>query len=137
MTGLELLKEHVTTLNRRGLGLDIWDHAGQAYVHAPAIKAPSPPWDKPAYEILIAVSVAYDLAALDSFYLCMPYKFKEGTHPRVENGGIVAIQGCQWRLVSWHYPDGKPWQSGRDTLESHIVHCAGFFLHRGATNDYH
>ncbi len=136
MTGLTLLKEHVAELNRPGMALEIWEHAGQPYVYVPAMPACTPPWDAAAHDILIAIPAAYDLAALDAFYLSLPYTFNGGIHPRVENGSIIEVNGRRWRLVSWHYPDGKPWQAGRDTLGTHIVHCKGFFLQRGAINDY-
>lgn len=126
-----LLATHVEALNRYGLGLRVAQQDGQCFVVVPNLAAPVPPWDRAAYDILIAVPALYDRAALDAFYLGLPYRYENGTHPRVENGGVVTIDNRQWRLVSWHYPDGRPWVSGKDTLESHVVHCKGFFMKRG------
>lgn len=117
-------------LQARGLGVEIWIHDKQIYVRVPCLDAPSPPWDKQHYDILIAIPALYDDAELDGFYLGLPYKHSDREHERV-NGPIVAIREREWRLVSWHYLDGKKWVKGRDTLESHIVHCKGFFLARG------
>jgi hypothetical protein len=94
-----------------------------------------PPWNSPSFDILIAIPAAYDGAELDSFYIALPYTFNEGQHPRV-NGPTLAIDGRQWQMVSWHYPDDKHWRRGLDTLESHIAHCKGFFLNRGSVNAY-
>lgn len=106
----------------------------QPYARVRGIAAPSPPWDRTAYDILIAIPIAYDLGTgLDGFYIATPYTFNGGEHNRV-NGQTVAHGGLQWRAVSWHYPDGKPFTRGTDTIESHIVHCRGFFLARGAVN---
>ncbi len=105
----------------------------QCYALVEAIKAPSPPWNKTAFDILIAIPAAYDAAELDSFYLELPYTFNGGEHSRIK-GAVIDVLKRQWRLVSWHYEDDKKWLRGRDSLESHIAHCHGFFLNRGATN---
>ena len=98
------------------------------------VTAPSPPWDRASYDILIVVPIAYDLGTgLDGFYIALPYTFNNGQHNRV-NGQTLTLADQQWQLVSWHYPDGKGFQVGIDTIESHIVHCPGFFLARGAVN---
>jgi hypothetical protein len=86
------------------------------------------------YDILIPIPIAYDLGTgLDGFYIATPYKFNQGEHNRV-NGQMLTHGNIQWRQVSWHYPDNKPFSKGTDTIESHIVHCRGFFLERGAVN---
>jgi hypothetical protein len=121
----------VKALNDRGCKLEVLDHEGQCYVFVPAIEAPTPPWDRAAYDILIAIPAAYDRGALDAFYLGLPYTHGGATHPRIENGGIITVNDRQWRAVSWHYLDGKPWVAGKDTLETHVIHCKGFFLSRG------
>jgi len=126
-----LVIEHVAALNGRGARAEVWDEAGQCYVFVPGLAAPSPPWDRTSYDILIAIPAAYDMAELDAFYLSMPYTYNGGTHQRVENGAVIAVRGRQWRLVSWHYLDGKRWRAGLDTLETHIAHCRGFLLARG------
>jgi hypothetical protein len=131
----DLAQKHVTTLKSRGLDIDIFEINIQCYVIVRSVAAPSPPWDRSGYDILIAMPVAYDDAGLDGFYLSLPYKYADGQHKRV-NGGRISLLDREWQLVSWHYPDGKPWQSVRDSLETHITHCRGFFLHRGARNDY-
>ena len=50
--------------------------------------------------------------------------------------GVIEVNSHRWQLVSWHYPDGRPWRRGQDDLETHILHCKGFFFHRGAVNAY-
>ena len=89
-----------------------------------------PPWDRKNYDILIAVPALYDEVGLDAFYLGLPYAFNGGVHERV-SGDIIRIDDREWKLVSWHYADGKTWKKGTDTLESHIMHCKGFMLTRG------
>jgi hypothetical protein len=127
--------DEVETLRRRGESVELVAQGGQCYVLARGLDAPAPAWDRTAYDILVAVPAAYDSASLDAFYLALPYMFNGGTHPRVQ-GATITVEGRQWRLVSWHYPDGKPWTRGLDDLASHLTHCKGFFLHRGAINDY-
>jgi hypothetical protein len=128
------IQSEVDLLTNRGLDLQLLEAGGQCYVLA-GIEAPSPPWDHPSQHILIAIPAAYRNAGLDAFYLGLPYKFKDSAHPSV-NGGLVAAKDRQWQLVSWHYKDGKAWVPGQDNLDSHIIHCKGFFLHRGAINVY-
>jgi hypothetical protein len=115
--------------------IELVNAGGQCYAVASGVDAPAPPWDCSSYDILIAVPAAYDDAGLDAFYLGLPYTFKGGTHPRVQ-GAVVAVSGRHWQLVSWHYPEGTAWRRGQDNLETHILHCKGFFLHRGARNAY-
>jgi hypothetical protein len=131
----DVLKKQVAALKTAGVDIEVIESNNQCYVVVRGVPAPSPPWDKTVYDIVIAIPAAFDDAGLDGFYLGLPYKHNEGQHQRV-NGGKVSLLNREWQLVSWHYPDGKPWQSGRDSLETHIVHCRGFFLHRGAINDY-
>ena len=126
--------DEVADLAARGTAVQLTELNGQCYVLAKGIEAPSPPWSKPAFDILIAIPAAYDAAELDGFYVELPCAYAGADHPRVQ-GTIIDHLQRQWRLVSWHYPDGKPWIRGRDTLETHIVHCRGFFLHRGAVNE--
>ena len=130
------IKEEVAGLTARWLKVSLIEANGQEYAQILELAAPSPPWDSSSHDVLIAIPAAYaDGAALDAFYLRLPYKYKDGAHPRV-GGAVISVGGSQWQLVSWHYPDGKPWERGRDSLESHIMHCKGFFSHRGAVNDY-
>lgn len=131
----EAVKDEVAALLRRGVPLAITKANNQCYVLASIAGAPVPPWNRDSYELLIAVPAAYDAAALDGFYLELPYTFKNGTHPRVQ-GTIITVNNRRWQLVSWHYPDGKPWKRGQDDLASHLTHCRGFFLNRGAVNAY-
>lgn len=106
----------------------------QPYAFVGSVEAQSPPWDKDQYDILVPIPLAFDLGTpLDAFYLALPYTFHGGEHNRV-NGRVLTVSGRQWRLVSWHYPDGMPFNPEIDTIESHIVHCRGFFLERGAVN---
>ncbi len=125
--------EEVRELKASGLDVELVEISLQCYVRVRQTGAPSPPWDRDTYEFLIAIPAAYDDAGLDGFYLGLPYQFNAGTHTRV-SGGEVLYGGLSWKLVSWHYPENRPWQRGLDNLETHISHCKGFFLHRGALN---
>lgn len=117
-----------------GVTIELITVDSQPYARVGAIEAPSPPWDKDRYDILIPIPLAFDLGTpLDAFYLSLPYTFNRGEHNRV-NGKILTVADRKWRLVSWHYPDGKAFSPATDTIESHIVHCRGFFLERGAVN---
>lgn len=128
-----VVQDELTRLSQRGVRIELTEVGGQCYALAAAIEAPSPPWDRTDYDVLFAVPAGYDDAGLDAFYLALPYTFKGGTHPRVQ-GAIVEINGRRWQLVSWHYPEDRPWRRGQDNLETHILHCKGFFFHRGAVN---
>lgn len=128
-------QDEVARLSQRGVRVELIEAAGQCYTLASGIEAPSPPWDRTDYDLLIAIPAGYDDAGLDAFYLELPYTFKGGTHPRVQ-GAIIEVNGRRWQLVSWHYPDGRLWRRGQDNLETHVLHCKGFFFHRGALNAY-
>lgn len=125
--------EEVAELVQRGVKVELVELNDQCFAMVQAVDAPSPPWSKTSFDILIAIPAVYDAAQLDAFYVELPCQYNGGDHPRVQ-GQIIELVGRQWRLVSWHYPDGKPWLRGQDTLETHIVHCRGFFLNRGAVN---
>jgi hypothetical protein len=129
----QAVRDEVDALTKRGFGVELVEASGQCYVLARGLEAPAPPWDRNSYDILVAIPAAYDAACLDAFYLALPYKFNNGPHKRAQ-GKVITVEGRQWQLVSWHYPDGKPWTRGKDDLESHLTHCKGFFLHRGAVN---
>ncbi|HZZ80571.1 MAG TPA: E2/UBC family protein [Gemmataceae bacterium] len=129
----ELIKDEVAALGKRGISLELIVATNQWYVLASGLVAPVPPWNQKSYDILVAIPLAYDAAGLDSFYLALPHAFNGGEHPRVK-GDIVNVMNRQWRLASWHYPDGKPWRRGLDDLATHLAHCQGFFLNRGAVN---
>jgi hypothetical protein len=128
------VRDDVAQLVARGERVTLITAREQCYAIAEAIVAPSPPWDSTSYDILIAIPALYRDASLDAFYLALPYRFGGAEHNRV-SGETIEVSGRQWRLVSWHYPDGKPWKDGQDNLETHIAHCRGFFLQRGAVND--
>ena len=131
---IEKAKVEVLRLAAAGSPVALIEVGGQPYVLVRRIPAPAPPWGASFHDILIVIPVAYDAgAALDAFYLRLPYQYHEGTHNRV-NGGTITYDGADWQLVSWHYADGKPYQAGVDTIEAHIEHCKGFFFNRGATN---
>jgi hypothetical protein len=124
----------IARLSAAGLQIEMVVEGAQPYALTQVIQAPSPPWDRDSYGILISLPLAYDLGTpLDGFYLQLPYKFQSGDHNRV-NGQVITLRGCQWKAVSWHYPDGKQFRLGVDNLESHVFHCRGFFLQRGAIN---
>ena len=122
----------VERLKGHGISVNLVQNGTQCYAHVRSVRAPSPPWDKGAYDILIAIPLAAG-GALDAFYLELPYTYERGTHRRI-SGGTISFNDRNWQLVSWHYPDGRPWAPGTDDLGSHIVHCEGFFFNRGAVN---
>jgi hypothetical protein len=127
-------KAEIERLAASGCNIALVTQGTQPYARVRGLEAPSPPWDRGAYDILVAIPIAYDLGTgLDGFYVALPYSFNGGEHNRV-NGQILTLEGLQWRGVSWHYPDGKQFCIGSDTIETHIVHCRGFFLARGAVN---
>jgi hypothetical protein len=131
----EAANGEVGALAKRGLAVELVEIDHQCYVLHRGLAASMPPWDRENYDILVAIPAAYDACSLDAFYLGLPYKFNGGEHPRV-NGATINWNDRQWRLVSWHYRDGKPWTRGLDDLASHLTHCKGFFLNRGAVNDF-
>lgn len=127
-------KSEMERLAASGTAIALVMDSAQPYAWIRGITAPNPPWDRSTYDILIAIPLAYDLGTgLDGFYIAVPYSFNNGEHNRV-NGQPLTLGGQQWRAVSWHYPDGKAFQAGIDNIESHIFHCRGFFLARGAVN---
>ena len=127
-------KSEIERLASSGTAIALVMDGAQPYAWVRGITAPSPPWDRATYDILIAIPLAYDLGTgLDGFYIGLPYSFNNGEHNRV-NGQSLTFEGHQWRAVSWHYPDGKEFRAGTDTIESHMFHCRGFFLARGAVN---
>ena len=130
------IEASVAALRRQNVDVELIQHGGQWYTYLASVSAKSPPWDKASYPILVAIP-ADETAALDAFYLGLPYSFNGGTHPRVGNAGTtLSLLSREWKLVSWHYADGRSWRPGRDDLASHLAHARGFFLHRGARNDY-
>ena len=127
-------KAEIERLAAGGTCIELIMDGAQPYTWVRGIGAPAPPWDRATYDTLIPIPLAYDLGTgLDGFYIDLPYSFNGGEHNRV-NGQTLTLAGRQWRAVSWHYPDGKEFRAGIDTIESHIVHCRGFFLARGAVN---
>ena len=127
-------RAEIERLATAGTVIELVIDGAQPYLWVRGITAPNPPWDRTSYDILIAIPIAYDLGTgLDGFYIGLPYSFNNGEHNRV-NGQTLTLKGTQWRAVSWHYPDGKQFQAGVDSIESHIIHCRGFFLARGAVN---
>jgi hypothetical protein len=127
-------KSEIDRLAAAGVAVTLVNEGSQPFALVRGVDAPSPPWDRTKYDILIAIPIAYDLGtALDGFYIALPYTFQKGEHNRV-NGQVVEVEKRQWKAVSWHYPDGKQFRLDVDNIESHIVHCRGFFLERGAIN---
>jgi hypothetical protein len=126
--------EEVRDLVARGQHVELTELNGQCYAWVKGVRAPSPPWSKTEFDILIPIPAAYGAADLDAFYVELPCEYDGGEHKRVQ-GQVIEHLGRKWRLVSWHYPDGRPWIRGHDTIDTHIEHCHGFFLHRGAVNE--
>jgi hypothetical protein len=124
----------IKRLAASGVRIELTTADSQPYARVGAIEAPSPPWDRDRYDVLFSIPLAFDFGTpLDGFYLALPYTFHSGEHNRV-SGNTITVANRQWRLVSWHYPDGKAFNSATDSIESHIMHCRGFFLERGAVN---
>lgn len=121
-------------LNEVGVSVAFTSLNGQSFAKVGPFKIPSPPWEKTDARILIALPLDAS-ADLDAFYLELPNRWNQKDHPRAQ-GNVIELDGASWKLVSWHYADGKPWRAGVDNLETHIEFCRGFFLHRGATNGY-
>lgn len=131
---IQTAKAEIDRLASAGEPVELVMEGTQPYVRVRGIATPAPPWDSPSKDILIPIPLAYDLGTgLDGFYIAIPYRFQGGEHNRV-NGQTIKVAGTDWRGVSWHYPDGKQFRPALDNIESHIVHCRGFFLHRGAVN---
>jgi hypothetical protein len=126
--------QEITKLVGCGTAVELIEADSQCYAFVKGIIAPSPPWSKKLFDILIAIPAVFDAAELDGFYVELPCLHSNCAHPRVQ-GQIIDVGDRKWQLVSWHYPDGKPWVRGQDSIETHIVHCRGFFLDRGATNE--
>lgn len=128
-TAPSLLQEELDELVRAGFQADLVTHNGQRYLRVRDLQAPSPPWDHPEHDILIALPGAYeDGASLDAFYLAQPSTYLGKTHRRVGNAGNpLTFDGRTWPLVSWHYPNPKGWKKGVDTLLTHVLHCKAFF----------
>jgi len=131
----ETVKSEVERLRNLGVDLECLEAGEQCYVLVHAIPAPQPPWGSPLFDILIAIPAAYDAAELDGFYVTLPCTFNGGPHRKI-NGPSITVEGRQWQMVSWHYPDDKHWRRGLDSLESHIALCKGFFFNRGSVNAY-
>jgi hypothetical protein len=129
----ERATEEVKELQARGVAIELVELNNQCYALVKGIKAESPPWSKISFDILIAIPAAYDDAQLDAFYVEWPCSFNNGEHNRTK-GDIIELNQRKWRLVSWHYPEDRPWKAGQDSIESHIVHCEAFFKNRGAKN---
>jgi Prokaryotic E2 family E len=130
----ERVAEEVKELVARSVPVELSELNGQCYALVKAVKAPSPPWNKAQFDILIPIPAAYDSAGLDGFYVEWPCAYNNGEHKRIQ-GQYLDHLNRKWRLVSWHYPDDRPWVQGHDNIETHIEHCHGFFLHRGAVNE--
>jgi hypothetical protein len=126
----ERAQKEVQELVQRGRKIELIEANGQCYALVEGIETPSPPWSAERFDILIVIPALYAEASLEGFYIGLPYKFKDGAHERV-NGTEIEVRGRKWKQVSWHYLDGKPWSQKLDSLETHIVHCRGFFLARG------
>ena len=127
-------KAEIEALAAAGLKIELVNVGAQPYAHVRHVEAPSPPWDRASYDIFIAIPLAYDDGSgLDAFYLEQPYQYNGAKHGNVV-GQDITCNGKTWKQVSWHYADTKPFDPKVDNIESHIVHCRGFFLHRGATN---
>ncbi|MDQ6857486.1 MAG: hypothetical protein M3Z65_00650 [Chloroflexota bacterium] len=120
----------IDALIRRGVDLKLVNIGAQGYALVRGVPSPVPPWDRAAHDILISLPLA-DSAALDGFYLELPYGYNQAAHPRV-SGQMISYDDRQWQLVSWHYLDGQPWTPGHDDLDTHIEHCRGFFIERAA-----
>jgi hypothetical protein len=122
------LEAAVAELCRAGFEARFGKEGAQQFVVVAGLQIPKPPWDQPGATIAVAVPAAFPPAALERFYLAAPCTKGGSRHPNC--GEPVQLLGMQWYPAGWHYPDGRPWRWGIDTLESHIRHCHAFFFNR-------
>ena len=126
--------QEVDALAARGERVAIVKLGEQPYVLTCGVEAPAPPWDRPSYDIMFALPLAYDDGvALDAFYLRLPQTWNGQPHNRV-SGTTIAYEDATWQLVSWHYAENSPYSLEEGAIMNHIAHCKGFFHGRGATN---
>ncbi len=123
--------EEADALAKNGRKVELIDPKGQCYALVEGIEAPSPPWSAERFDILIVIPALYPETGLDGFYIGLPYKFNDGDHEKIKGRAEIDVRGRKWQQVSWHYLDRKPWRQSVHSLETHIVHCHGFFLARG------
>ena len=103
---------------------------GQRYVEVSGLAISCPPWSSWLATILIAIGATYPQGGFRiAFYLDTSVN-QGGSIPNQQT--IATIAGRAWALISWHYAQGHEWSASRDDLASHIAHCRGFFLRRGA-----
>lgn len=99
-------KAEIERLATSGADIALVIEGAQPYAKACRIEAPSPPWDRTKYDILIAIPIAYDMGTgLDGFYLGLPYSFHGGEHNRL-NGQIVTV-GVSGRRCLGTIPTGN------------------------------
>lgn len=127
--GSQTIEEDVEGVNEAGINARLIAVGSQKYVEVCAVDVPSPPWGREQANILIAIPATYPSGALDGFYLELPFTHAGGSIPRQQQ--IVAIDGRNWALISWHYHESRPWSPSHDDLTTHIENCRGFFLARG------
>jgi hypothetical protein len=66
-------KAEIERLAAAGSDISLTTEGPQPYAKVRGIEAPSPPWDRTTYDILIAIPIAYDLGTgLDGFYVALP-----------------------------------------------------------------
>lgn len=122
------LEAAVADLRRAGFQARVAKEGAQQYVVVEGLEIPQPPWDQPVATIMVAIPMAFPLAALERFYLSALCTRGGSRHPNC--GEPVQLLATSWYPVGWHYPDARPWRGGVDNLENHIRHCHAFFLDR-------
>jgi hypothetical protein len=109
-------KAEIERLADAGSGIELVMDCAQPYAWVRGTVAPTPPWDRATYDILIAIPLAYDLGTgLDGFYLDQPYSFNGSEHNRV-NGQTLTLGGRQWRRCLGITRTGRP--SGPESILS-------------------
>jgi hypothetical protein len=125
--GLQRIEDDLEQLRLGGEAAVLVSSGQQRFVEL-SIPLPSPPWSTPDARILIAVPATYPAAGLDAFYVD-PIVTMNGSIERAQL--VEPIPDRKFNLISWHYPENRPWNPRIDDLQSHIAHCKGFFLRRG------
>src|SRR4051812_38409546 len=64
--------QEITKLVGCGTAVELIEADSQCYAFVKGIIAPSPPWSKKLFDILIAIPAVFDAAELDGFYVELP-----------------------------------------------------------------
>jgi len=130
----EIFAVHFAELLAGGFDACEYDVNGQKYVEVRKIPIDGSVWNMAEANILIAVPSNYNIGGLDGFYIEDGLLLANNqAHQRTRHQGVCVILDRNWRIVSWHYQQNKPWSSS-DTIVTHVHHCRLFFK-QGARKD--